>query len=304
MHTNPEVLALLALGEDTGTAGEREHVETCEICAREVAELAHLTGVGRAVEDATPLESPSPEVWRRIQAELGFRVTATEVVTVPVSSPTTPLEPVAPAAHQLTAAEVPPAEPGSVPPPGEAPELSEVTETGRALIRPSTDSDADLITPAGSDTTAPSSRNRRVLALVLAAAIALIAGVGIGLGWNSLAEPSPTVIGEAQLEPGAADWTGASGEATLERTADGQRILVVRVSTPRQVPGIRTVWIMDSTNKKMQTVGQLTGDVGRFAIDPETNLADFPVVDVSQEPKNDVNPVHSGVTILRGTLNI
>ena len=266
MHTNPEVLALLALGEDSATPDERAHVETCPVCTREVAELAHLTGVGRAVEDATPLESPSPEVWRRIQAELGFSVTGREIVA--------PIE----------AVDVAPPSPGldsAGPPTGPESATDPVDETAPGTTR-----------------------RRRVLALALAAALALIVGIGIGLGWNRVTDPSPTVIGEAQLAAAAPDWTGASGEATLERDSDGQRILVVRVATPRQVPGIRVVWIMDSTFKKMQPVGQLTGSEGQFRLDSSTNLADFPVIDVSQEPTNDTNPTHSGVSIVRGTLNI
>ena len=257
MHTNPEVVALLALGEDSATADEQAHVESCPVCTREVAELAHLTGVGRAVADATPLESPSPEVWRRIQAELGFSVDRPDVARAELVAP--------------------------LPAPVDAERTVQLADP-----------------PAGAGTT----RRRRVLALALAAALALIVGIGIGLGWSRVSDPSPTVIGEAQLEPGASEWTGASGEATLERDAGGQRILVVRVNTPREVPGIRVVWIMDPTFKKMQTVGQLSGNEGRFTLDPGTNLADFPVVDVSQEPKNDTSPVHSGVTIMRGTLNI
>ena len=72
MHTNPEVLALLALGEDSATAAERDHVASCDTCTGEVAELAHLAGVGRAVQDAAPLDTPRPEVWERIRAEIGF----------------------------------------------------------------------------------------------------------------------------------------------------------------------------------------------------------------------------------------
>lgn len=281
MHTNPEVLALLALGEDSASPDERAHVETCPVCAQELAELAHLAGVGRAVEDATPLERPSPEVWRRIQAELGFTVQDAKVVPLPDPDLIEPAPPV-------QASDTP---------------LAEYTASGRDLIDADTSTGADLITPERRPG-GHSSRGRRILALTLAAALALIVGIGIGLGWNRVADPSPTVIGEAQLEPGAVDWDGSSGEATLERTADGSRILVVRVSTPREVPGERVVWMMDTSHTKLQTVGRLAGNEGRFTLDPKTNLADFPVVDVSEEPLNDPDPKHSGVSILRGTLNI
>ncbi len=268
MHTNPEVLALLALGEDSASPAERAHVDTCPICTRELAELAHLAGVGREVESATPLESPSPEVWRRIQAELGFQVRSTES-----AEPLTPVR-------------------------GATPETGQhdgTTSTAPAAVR---DLDPAGRGPGGR------TRGRRVLALALAAVLALIVGIGVGLGWNRLSQPTPTVVGEAQLEPAAPDWTGSTGEATLERDADGQRELVVRMSTPRDVPGIRYVWVMDPTHTKMQPIGQLTATEGRFSVDSKVNLADFPVVDISEEPVNDVNPKHSGLSIVRGTLNI
>jgi hypothetical protein len=279
MHTDPEVLALLALGENSASPDERAHVETCPVCTQELAELAHLAGVGRVVGDATPLERPSPEVWRRIQAELGFTVQDARVVPLPDADRIEPAPPVQASADPLV----------------------EETASGRDLIDARTSTDPDLITP---ERRPGSSRGRRILALTLAAALALIVGIGIGLGWNRVTDPSPTVIGQAQLEPGAVDWDGSSGEATLERAADGSRILVVRVSTPREVPGERVVWMMDTTHTKLQTVGRLAGNEGRFTLDPKTNLADFPVVDVSEEPVNDPNPKHSGVSILRGTLNI
>ena len=65
------------------------------------------------------------------------------------------------------------------------------------------------------------------------------------------------------------------------------------------------VWLMDRTHTKMQPIGQLTATEGRFGVPtPKSNLADFPVVDISEEPVNDVNPKHSGLSIVRGTLNI
>lgn len=72
MHTNPEVLALLALSEDVGTDAERLHVESCPACSEEVAELAQIADVGRSSTPSDSLTSPSPEVWARISAELGF----------------------------------------------------------------------------------------------------------------------------------------------------------------------------------------------------------------------------------------
>jgi Anti-sigma-K factor rskA len=265
MHTNPEVLALLALGEDSATDEERGHVDSCPVCTREVAELAHLAGVGRAVQGAAPLSEPPPEVWDRIRAEIGFD-TMNGVA--------------APAAATQSA----------------------VTDlgarTGAAADRESsTDDDRE----PEAEPPRRAARGRRVMALALAAAIALILGVGIGLGWTALSRPTPTVIGQADLTPPSDNWAGSSGEAVLERNAAGQEILIVRMNTPQSSSGIRQVWMMNPDGA-MLPVGIITGNEGEWTV-PIDIEADLPVVDVSEEPR-DGNPLHSGNSILRGTLNV
>ena len=77
MHTDPELLALLALGEQVGTADDRAHVLSCPECADELSELTRLVVLGRSVGAETALVSPSQEVWARIRDELALDV-ATE----------------------------------------------------------------------------------------------------------------------------------------------------------------------------------------------------------------------------------
>ena len=69
-HVDDDVLALLALGEQVGTAADRAHVQECELCADEVAALAEVVGLARG-EDAE-LVAPGPQVWERISAELAL----------------------------------------------------------------------------------------------------------------------------------------------------------------------------------------------------------------------------------------
>ena len=276
MHTNPEVLALLALGEDSATPDERDHVNSCEICTREVAELAHLAGVGRTVKGAAPLEAPRPEVWERIRAEIGFGAVENGVDGVHAPRAATEST-VADLSERPRPAAPPPSQPDQGTP---ASNGNGPAESGRRSVP----------------------RGRRILALALAAVIALIVGVGIGLGWSALSRPAPTVIGEAQLDAKAESWAGSTGEAVLERNQAGQEILVVRMTTPRPVPAIRQVWMMDEAGKAMIAVGIITGDQGEWTVplDAETQ---FPVIDVSEEPRDGV-PTHSGISIVRGTLNV
>lgn len=70
MHSDPELLALLALGEHVGTEDDRLHVQTCPACAADLAELSRVVTLGRTVDATATLSTPSEGVWARIRAEL------------------------------------------------------------------------------------------------------------------------------------------------------------------------------------------------------------------------------------------
>ena len=72
MHTDPELLSLLALGEHVGTDDDRFHVQTCPTCADEVTELHRLVSLARSVGTDTELTLPSPRVWDKIREELAL----------------------------------------------------------------------------------------------------------------------------------------------------------------------------------------------------------------------------------------
>ena len=250
MHTNPEVLALLALGEDVGDAAERNHVHDCPDCAREVRELAQLTGVGRSLDVGDTLTRPAPHVWERVQAELGFRDAADSDLPGPaVSDPR----------QDRTAATV----------------TALTPRTGRP---------------------APSPRW-----MALAAAVALIAGLGIGAGWQQFREPDQTVIADAQLEA-FPKYPGSTGKAVIETDSDGNRELVVTVETPGQVQDLQ-VWLIEANGKGLRAMGFVNKGRGHWPVPAGMDLSKFPIVDVSDEPLNDLNPAHSGNTVVRGTLD-
>jgi hypothetical protein len=70
MHTDPELLSLLALGEQVGTDVDRAHVRACPDCAGELSELQRLVGLVRSVDAETTMTAPHPRVWARIRDEL------------------------------------------------------------------------------------------------------------------------------------------------------------------------------------------------------------------------------------------
>lgn len=277
MHANPDVLALLALGEATGFEDDREHLLHCDPCRRELAEIVRIVDLGRRADLEDPMVMPGPHVWEAIHAELGFAdptaaeqrslaaVTPEPVITGPVApEPTTLTEPIS-LAKRRRARTNPPDAPGA-----------RSATSGR---RPS----------------------RALLIGALAAAVSLVAGIGIGFGVNQLSGDRETVISEAQLKA-LPDWTGSNGRAEIEQNDQGKRRLVISVDSPRPVGGTRQVWLIDKQVKGMVSLGFLRNGEATLSIPDMTDLSQYPIVDVSAEPGNDPDPKHSGISIVRGTL--
>jgi hypothetical protein len=70
-HVDPDVLALLALGEHAGEAVDREHLADCAECRSELENLTHAATVGRSTLEAGDLLEPHPRVWNAIAEEVG-----------------------------------------------------------------------------------------------------------------------------------------------------------------------------------------------------------------------------------------
>lgn len=69
-HVDPDLLALLALGENAGDATDRDHIASCAQCRSEVENLAHAAEVGRSTLGAGDLLQPDARVWSAIRAEV------------------------------------------------------------------------------------------------------------------------------------------------------------------------------------------------------------------------------------------
>jgi anti-sigma factor RsiW len=266
MHTNPEVLALLALGEQAATPAEQEHIRTCPACSEEVAELARIADVGRSSTMSDTISRPSPQVWERIQAELGF------------DSPGAVLTRTATAEREANAIGA-----SSDSPAGSA----TVTDiSGRR------DADGPRRTSAG----------RRFLALAVAAALALIVGIGVGISYEQrIVKPEVRVIASAKLAP-LPEYAGASG--TVEVTADGRggRQLIVKMSSPKPITGTPEVWLMNSKGK-ITNMGKVVNGTAIIPVPAGMSLFEVPIVDISDEPAHDTNPTgHDGKSMLRGEL--
>lgn len=68
-HLDPERLALIAMEKST-TDAERDHLESCDACSLELAELEHTVLIGRSTLNLGVLESPPDRVWDAILDEV------------------------------------------------------------------------------------------------------------------------------------------------------------------------------------------------------------------------------------------
>ena len=312
MHPNPDVLALLALGEKAGTAEERIHVDSCPVCLAEVAEFVRVTAVGRSATAADQLQTPPPQVWRAVQSELGL---SGDTAALGSSAPASDVSEGPGVGDGRNLSEGPSVRDDSDV--SDGPDVSDGLDVSDGPMQDEPQdnirqlagewSPRDSAASAVSSAAVPdsgrrrSSRARRGLSLALAAAIALVIGFGLGFLVDRFVQPAQTVVERAQLQALPA-WPGARGEAWVERDGSGDRFLEVRVDSSRPDPGYRQVWLIDRNVKAMASMGFLNNGVGRFNIPDDLDLNQFPIVDVSAEPANDAEPAHSGDSIVRGQL--
>jgi hypothetical protein len=74
------------------------------------------------------------------------------------------------------------------------------------------------------------------------------------------------------------------------------------VDAPAPDGTYREVWLLRPDVSGLVSLGMLEGDQGRFDLPDGLDLADYPVVDVSEE-HFDGDPAHSGDSVVRGDLS-
>jgi hypothetical protein len=70
-HLDPDLIALLALGEDAATPQQLRHLDSCAECTVELRALRRAATAARAADGLPPLQQPGPDVWAGIVRELG-----------------------------------------------------------------------------------------------------------------------------------------------------------------------------------------------------------------------------------------
>jgi len=142
----------------------------------------------------------------------------------------------------------------------------------------------------------------RAAAFALAAVLALVVGIGLGTNLDRVL-PGQREVASVDLNA-LPEWTGSQGRATVEQDREGNRVLVVQISSPEAPTGPREVWMSDSQARSMIAMGYLDGTSGRFPIRPDVDLQQYRLVDISQEPADDHDFRHSGISMLRGKLPV
>lgn len=82
-HLDPDVLALLALGELADHADAQEHLAGCEMCGAELAELRSVVTTARGGPGPVRLADPPAHLWHQIVDELGLTGEAVDLGPLP-----------------------------------------------------------------------------------------------------------------------------------------------------------------------------------------------------------------------------
>lgn len=280
-HLDAELLSLMALGETPGTAADAGHLASCPECAATLRGFQRVADIATLEPAGITLDQPSARTWTAIHQALGL-------------SPALAADPLARTAAPADQPAPPPAgvETPSTPDDGTTPDDGEVS----APIP---------LRPGGKD-------RRRPRVWMAAAAAGIVLGTAAGwtaagvLGQGGTPSPAPTqsapvarVLAETPLTPLAAH-TG-SGEAQVEQLPDGTRQLTIRLST-EQTSGYRQVWVGTSDLSGMVSLGVLADGTGTFTIPTGIDLAQYPIVDISNQAYNG-NPAHSDDSVARGKLS-
>ena len=219
MHTNPEVLALVALGErEAASSEDLDHIAHCPSCERELSELGHLS------RSAGP--SPITSRWRRRARRCGTGSGTSSASAR--SSPPIWCHPPPPTRGPAIAAAAP--SPRRLPAPDSpataaAPESPATRPSSRFRLRRTTRAHRRHRCRHGrarSGSTGPHRAGVGCSASPWPPCLALLAGIGGTLAWQQFTA-NDTVVTSAPLQA-LPDWSGAAGEVTLEEDAAGRPV--------------------------------------------------------------------------------
>ncbi len=286
-HIDPDLLALLALGEDTGEDAPA-HLASCPDCRAELRQLTEVVTAARSGPDIVQLDAPPPGLWSRVAAAAGV-----EAVPVPANGVASRPD----AAADLGAGRVPGGGTGR---PGDgAPAVAPGADAG--AVRGGT---AGRSGPRGQAGRLPWWRRRPLVTAIAALVAGLIIGAGAAAGIGQLTVgPAAHVVASIPLRPlpQFREWHAASGTAVMAQGPHGEQQLTVSLRAPRK-PGFYEVWLLARNGVSMISLGDLgPGHTGKFTMPPGVDLANYSRIDVSLQAFNG-SPLHSRTSVVRGSL--
>jgi hypothetical protein len=246
-HSDPDVLALVALGERPA-AGDAEHLLACDQCRAEVEQLREVVSAVRVDVAAGPPVAPPDRVWQGVAATTGVRAAPRPDRLAGVSA-TKP----SPAAGD------------------QVPDELAVRRRRRAGIGLRT-----LIGVAAAALVVGAAGG--VLGSRLFDEKPPAAAQGTG---------NQQIVSQVDLKNLKPAVTDASGSASVVSTPSGERLVVDVSKLPKMPGHFYEVWLIDNNIKKMVSLGVLDGSTSQFAIPNGVDVSAYPVVDVSvQQPGN------------------
>ena len=273
-HLDAELLSLMALGETPGSEADAEHLARCPECAATLRGLQHVMDSATLEPAGIKLEQPGAGTWAAIHQALGL---SPALAADPLAQPT------------------PVSRPAAV----EAPSKPVKERDGKER------DDAPRPLRSGAK-----DRGRPRPRLWMAAAAAGVV-LGTAAGWTAAgvlggpgapapgptpSGPAPIVLAQTPLTPLPAH-TG-TGEAQVKQLPDGTRELTIHLSAD-PTTGYRQVWVATSDLTGMVSLGVLADGTGTFTVPAGIDLAQYPIVDISDQAYNG-NPAHSDDSVARG----
>jgi Anti-sigma-K factor rskA len=279
-HIDPDLLALLALGE-TATGDTGRHLAACPDCQAELRELTAVVISARGGLDAGPLEEPPAGLWPRIAA--AARVD-------PLPGPAQAPSGLAPAS---AGADSPAALVGGTP----------VPDALVPAARPVPGSRPPVAGGPGHAARTPWWRRHPLTAALAGLVVGLIIGAAGAAGIHQLtAQPASHVVASIPLRPLAEfpQWREASGTAVMAESPAGRQ-LTVALHAPHK-RGFYEVWLLARDGTSMISLGDLgPGHTGKFTMPPGVDLRNYSRIDVSLQPFNG-STLHSKTSVVRGSL--
>ena len=306
-HPDVDLLALQALGESALDPEAVSHVASCGRCSTTMAELGRTVSTVRGprhdpLAGAAGVAVPA-HVWQGIAAELDIDPSVRPASIGPSIVPST---------ARAAGAGATPAAAGagtSAPP------------VGGPHVRPDSGRSSD--SGRGTDWAMPPARSARrarrrgvgpLLAVAAGGLVVGAAGTAVVTALQDGGEPAgPQVLAAAELAAfGDGEGTGVAGSARLagpvDDSAGGDRVLQVWLSDlPDTGDDFLEAWLIDPETGAMVSLGPVSTDergsvTAELTVPGSIDVGAYALVDVSAEPL-DGDPAHSGVSLVRGTLD-